>query len=120
MKELKKNGRFNYYGTVTDNIVCNKLIKMYKNDQVFILDISSNKDGRCVSIPFATIIPLHDLPQSLERLPKDKVIAVYSSDPEVEEEAYNYLLSEGFDVKIVLENFYSSFEFKPSVIDHIH
>lgn len=120
MKELKKERRFNYYGTITENIVCNKLMKMYKNDQVFILDISTENDGRCISIPFATIMPLHKLPECLDKLPKEKVIAVYSSDPEVEEEAYSYLLNEGFDVRIVLENFYSSFEFKPSIIEHSH
>lgn len=104
MKELVKNMGYSYFGTVTKKIVIDKLMEMYLSDEVFILDVRSEEENENISFPFAKNIPLHKLPKRLNELPKDKTIAVFCSQATKATMAYTYLVQEGFDVKLVLEN----------------
>ncbi len=88
-----------------------------KDDATFILlDVRTEKELNYVTLPFATHIPLHELPHRLDELPKDKLIVTFCSSIFRSAVAYTYLLANGYDnVKSLTDSMENLVKiFKPS------
>lgn len=72
---LLKDMDLAYFGTGTHKISFEKMIELYKEDKVFILDVRAKEEIECVKLPFAYNIPTHEIPDRINEIPKDKTIA---------------------------------------------
>mgnify|MGYP001556834968 CR=1 FL=1 len=92
-------------------------VKAIGDDNCFIIDVRTDKELEYVSLPFATHIPLAELPARKDEIPKDKQIIVYCSTIFRAAVAYTYLLANGFPkvkgVPVSMEEIVSVFKPKP-------
>lgn len=93
------------------------LMKAAYNDDFFIIDVRSEKELAYITFPFATNIPLAELPARMGEIPKDKKVVVLCSTIFRAAVAYTYLKANGFsDVKGVpasLEEIVAVYKPKP-------
>lgn len=117
LKELVKTLDLEYFGDGNHKISFEKLMDMLQSDSIYIIDLRSKKESKYVSFPFIENIPLHELPEQIYKLPKDKTIALFCSSQTRAYIAFTYLLCEGYDAKIIAENI-SDFanHFKPGYV----
>lgn len=107
MKEIDnviRKMNLDFFGTGSHRIVFDQLMDLIKKDDVFLLDVRTKEELQYVVIPFANNIPLHEIPDNLDRLPKNKLIAVYCTSCIRAAIAYSYLLSRGYNVKVILSH----------------
>ena len=103
-KELIKTLDLNYFGSGKHTINLEKPINMFHSDSIYIIDIRSRNECKYVSFPFTENIPLHELPNHIHKLPKNKTIALFCSSQKRAFIANTHLLSEGFDAKNITED----------------
>jgi rhodanese-related sulfurtransferase len=79
-----------------------KFLELYQEGKAILLDVRTKDEVEIFSINLGINIPLHELPDNLDRIPKDKLVATFCSGKVRAAVAYTYLLSEGFEnVKIL-------------------
>ncbi|WP_457560830.1 rhodanese-like domain-containing protein [Caminibacter sp.] len=79
-----------------------EFIKMFKEKKAILLDIREDLEREAVRFPFAIEIPLEKLPENLEKLPKDKIIACACPGGYRSLFATAYLRSIGFNAKNII------------------
>lgn len=88
---------FEFFGSGQHGMSVEGMRKNLGNDHFLFLDVRSNEEVGHVSFPFAKHIPLSELPQRINELPKDKLIVAFCSSVFRGAIAYTYLLSQGFE-----------------------
>lgn len=88
---------FNFFGSGEHGMSIEGMRKVLGNDHFVFLDVRCEKEVAYVSFPFAVHIPLNELPERLEELPKDKMIVTFCSSVFRGAIAYTYLLANGFE-----------------------
>lgn len=88
---------FDFLGTGDHSMSVDGLRKVLGNDHFFFLDIRTNQELVYAAFPFATHIPLDELPRRIDELPKDKCIVAFCSSIFRGAVAYTYLRGRGFD-----------------------
>lgn len=79
-----------------------KFLELYQEGKAILLDVRTKDEVEIFSINLGINIPLHELPDNLDRIPKDKLVATFCPEKVRAAIAYTYLLSEGFEnVKIL-------------------
>ncbi|SDL50295.1 Rhodanese-related sulfurtransferase [Maridesulfovibrio ferrireducens] len=71
--------------------------KALGNDHFIFLDVRTELEQGYMVFPFATNIPLHELPKRINELPKDKFIILFCTSIFRSAVAYTYLRANGFD-----------------------
>ncbi|WP_320169504.1 rhodanese-like domain-containing protein [Maridesulfovibrio sp.] len=66
------------------------------NDTVFI-DVRTGKEIGYVSFPFATHIPMNELPERISEVPRDKQVVLFCSSVFRAAVSYTYLRANGFE-----------------------
>ncbi len=102
LAELIKTMDFEFFGNGSHCINFDKMMDLYKKDEVLLLDVRAKEELKYVVIPFAKNIPLHEIPDNLSVLTKDKLIVVYCTSNIRSAIACAYLLLEGYRVKVLL------------------
>lgn len=102
LAELIKTMDFDFFGNGLHCINFDQMMNLYKKDEILLLDVRSKEELKYVSLPFAKNIPLHEIPDNLSVLTKDKLIVVYCTSNVRSAIACTYLLSEGYKVKVLL------------------
>jgi rhodanese-related sulfurtransferase len=74
----------------------------WKKGEAIILDVRSKEEADLVSINCGVNIPLNELPDRYQELPKDKTIAVFCPGKIRAAMAYAFLKTKGFDNVFVL------------------
>jgi len=100
MNELNKvlmEMDFEFLGSGKHGMSIDGMRKVLGNDDFVFLDVRSDRELEYVSFPFAHHIPLKDLPQRLEELPKDKCIVAFCSAVFRGAVAYTFLRANGFE-----------------------
>ncbi len=97
LSEMISKMDFDFFGSGQHGMSVEGLRKNIGNDHVLLLDVRSKEEAGHVSFPFATHIPLNELPSRIDDLPKDKLIVAFCSSVFRGAIAYTYLLSQGFD-----------------------
>ena len=96
---------FAFFGSGQHSMGVEGMQKNIGNEHVLFLDVRTDEEVSHVSFPFATHIPLNELPDRINELPKDKLIVPFCSSVFRGAIAYTYLLSQGFEeVKALTAN----------------
>lgn len=88
---------FDFLGTGDHAMSVDAMRKVLGNDHFFFLDIRTEQELAYAAFPFATHIPLHELPKRVNELPKEKCIVAFCSSVFRGAVAYTYLQANGFD-----------------------
>jgi len=103
--ELLRNFDLAYFGTGQHKIGMEKALSLIKDEKVIILDVRSREEIDMLDHKFALSIPLNELPDRLDELSKDKMIAIFCTSGTRSTIASIYLQVNGFEqVKIVPES----------------
>jgi len=76
-----------------------EIIELLNEDKIILLDVRYPFETKLWGFSFTTNIPLNELPNNLDKLPKDKTIVCICPESTRSNMACIYLLSEGFDAK---------------------
>lgn len=96
---------FSFFGSGQHGMSVEGMQKNLENNHVLFLDVRTNEEVDHVSFPFAKHIPLNELPDRINEVPKDKLIVAFCASVFRGAIAYTYLLSQGFEeVKALTAN----------------
>jgi rhodanese-related sulfurtransferase len=76
-----------------------EFIELFKEKKAVLLDIREDFEREAVRFPFAIEIPLNKLPDNLDKLPKDKIIACACPNAYRSVFATKYLNYKGFNAR---------------------
>ncbi len=103
LDELLKKMDIDFFGTSQHGVGVDGAIKLIKDNNVFFLDVRTHEEYKFLQFPFAHHIPLNELPERLNEVPKEKLVITFCSSIVRAAIAYTYLLEKGFDkVKVFL------------------
>lgn len=100
--DLLRKLDLNYLGNGKHKISFEKTMELRKENKVFILDVRTKEENECVKIGFAKNIPINEIPDKINEIPKDKTVVVFCSSATRATIVYTYLQLNGYnDVKII-------------------
>jgi rhodanese-related sulfurtransferase len=112
VEQVLRKMTLDFFGTGKHKITPEKL---FETENVCLLDVRSGEEAGSISINMgyhANIecknIPVNELPDRLEDIPREKLIAVFCPANVRSAMAYTYLLVNGFDNVRIVEGGYSS------------
>ncbi|HSO71685.1 MAG TPA: rhodanese-like domain-containing protein [Thermodesulfobacteriota bacterium] len=85
------------------SITVEEAVKFLHHPNFIFLDVRTPEERDLVSFPFALHIPLHELPDRLEELPKDKFFITFCFNGARAILAYAFLRTRGLDAVKALE-----------------
>jgi rhodanese-related sulfurtransferase len=88
---------FNFLGAGEHTMSVDGMRKVLGNDHFFFLDVRTAEEVQHLAFPFATNIPLNELPARKGELPKDKCIVAFCSSIFRGAVVYTFLRANGFD-----------------------
>ena len=103
LENILRKMDFNFFGSGQHTIGMEKAARLIgKKDRAIFLDVRTPEEVNLLPFPFALHIPVNELPERLNELPKDKLIIIFCSSIVRAAIVYPYLLAKGFDeVKIL-------------------
>ncbi len=112
MEQVLRNMTLEFFGTGKHKALPEKLLE---TDNVLLLDVRTKEESQSVSIKFephpniiSKNIPLHELPDRIGEIPKNKFIAIFCPGNFRSGMAYLYLLFNGFTQVRILIGGYSA------------
>ncbi len=84
-------------------ISLDKFLELWNKGKAIMLDVRLKEEVELSTFNFGINIPLHKLPENLEKIPKNKLVAIVCHGKTRASIAYTYLLSEGFENVKVLD-----------------
>ncbi|HHL41034.1 MAG TPA: rhodanese-like domain-containing protein [Candidatus Bathyarchaeota archaeon] len=118
IENVMRSLTFEFFGGGKHKIKPNEFLA---KDNALFLDVRSKEEANTLSfellqhkIPVLNI-PINEVPDRLEEIPKDRFIGVFCSSSVRSSIVYIYLRSKGYDNVLILEGGYNSIaeEFKP-------
>ncbi len=110
MESLLKNLTLDFFGTGQHKITPEKLMQ---KENVFLLDVRSREEAETLTFSFkhhpnitCENIPLNELPDKIDNIPKEKFIAIFCPASVRSSIAFAYLLSRGFKNVRIIEGGY--------------
>jgi rhodanese-related sulfurtransferase len=95
--DILKEMDFDFFGSGEYGMSLEEAQRVLSNDHFIFLDIRTSEEVERVTFPFAKHIPLNELPDRLDELPKDKFIVPFCASVFRAAMAYVYLLTKGYD-----------------------
>ena len=95
--DILKEMDFDFFGSGEYGMSLEEAQRVLSNDHFIFLDIRTSEEVERVTFPFAKHIPLNELPDRLNELPKDKFIVPFCASVFRAAMAYAYLLTKGYD-----------------------
>jgi rhodanese-related sulfurtransferase len=95
--DILKEMDFNFFGAGEYGMSLEEAQRVLSNDHFVFLDIRTDEEVSQVCFPFAKHIPLNELPDRLNEVPKDKFIVPFCASVFRAAMAYAYLLTKGYD-----------------------
>ncbi len=93
---------FEYWSTGQHKIEPAAFMEKWARGEAVLLDVRDEAETEYISFPFAIHIPINQLPDRLDELPRDKLIATFCSGGDRANVAFAYLHTHGFDnVRII-------------------
>lgn len=93
---------FEYWSTGQHKIAPQAFLEKWAKGEAVLLDVRDETEAEFISLPFALHIPVHQLPERLDEIPRDKLVAVFCSGGDRANVAFAYLHAKGFDnVRII-------------------
>ncbi len=88
---------FEFLGSGEHSISVDGFRTVLNNDHFVFLDVRTDEENKYQSYPFATHIPLSELPSRHGELPRDKCVIVFCSSIFRGAAGYVYLRAQGFE-----------------------
>lgn len=88
---------FNFLGSGKHAVTERDFFNLLSDDNAFFLDVRTDEELGCSSYPWAHHIPVHQLPERIKELPKDKLIVPFCSSVFRASIAWAWLKDKGFD-----------------------
>ena len=95
MKDVIKKMDLNFFASAQHRLKLDEFKKLFMEDKVVAIDVRSREENEMMSFKFAKNIPLNELPEHLDEIPKDKTVAVFCYDDIRGTIAYCFLQSLG-------------------------
>jgi len=103
--ELLRKFDLDFFGSGKHKMTIEKAMELKKEDKVFILDVRSEQENDYLKFEFATNIPTSEIPDRVQEIPKDKIVAIFCTSATRATIVYTYLKVAGYeDVKIITNN----------------
>lgn len=88
---------FDYWSTGQHKIMPAVFFEKWARGEAVLLDVRTEEEHRHLALPFALHIPIHELPQRLSEVPRDKLVATFCSGGDRAAVAFTYLHAQGFE-----------------------
>ena len=95
MKDVIKKMDLNFFASAQHRLKLDEFKKLFMEDKVVAIDVRSREENEMMSFKFAKNIPLNELPEHLDEIPKDKAVAVFCPGKTRGAIAYCFLQSLG-------------------------
>jgi rhodanese-related sulfurtransferase len=107
-----------FWGTAQHKITPAQFFEHQASEGAVLLDLRSPEEAIQLAIPFALHIPIDQLPQRLDEVPSDRLVATFCSSATRAVVAWVYLQLHGRDQARILDAGYSEFtdELKPGKV----
>jgi rhodanese-related sulfurtransferase len=98
---------FDFWSTGQHKVVPSVFFEKWTKGEAVLLDVRAVQEKEFVALPFALAIPIHELPQRLNEIPHDKLVATFCSGGDRAGVAFAYLRTLGFDNVRILKATYA-------------
>jgi len=98
---------FEFWSTGQHKVVPNIFFEKWAKGEAILLDVRAAQEKDFVTLPFALAIPIDELPQHLNEIPHDKLVAAFCSGGDRAGLAFAYLQIQGFDNVRILKATYT-------------
>ena len=103
--DLLREFDLTFFGNGKHKITIEKVMELKKEDKVFILDVRSKQENDYLKFEFATNIPVNEIPDRIQEIPKDKIVAIFCTSATRATIVYTYLRLAGYEnVKILINS----------------
>jgi rhodanese-related sulfurtransferase len=97
---------FEFWSTGQHKVDPHAFIEKWAGGEAILLDVRAAQEIDFVTLPFALAIPINELPQRLNEIPRNKLVAAFCSGGDRAGVAFAYLQTMGFDnVRILKANY---------------
>ena len=98
---------FDFWSTAQHKTMPAAFLEKWSNGEAVLLDVRASQEKDFVALPFALAIPINELPQRLEEIPHDKLVATFCSGGDRAGVAFAYLQAQGFTNVRILKATYA-------------
>ena len=107
-----------FWGTAQHKVTPAQFFERYQTENAVLLDLRSPEEIGFLALPFALHIPVHELPDRWEEIPKDRLVAAFCSSTTRAVVAWVYLQMLGLDKVRILDAHYAELtaELKPGKV----
>jgi rhodanese-related sulfurtransferase len=102
--ELLRGFDLDFCGNGKHKISFEKAMELKKENKALFLDVRTKEEIECVDFQFAKSIPMNEIPDRMEEIPKDKTIAIFCSSSTRATIVYSYLQLAGYEGARILSN----------------
>ena len=99
---------FEHWSTGQHIIDATAFLKMQAQGRAVLLDVRTEEEARAVSFPHALHIPLNELPDRFDEVPRGRLVATFCSGGDRAAIAYAYLRVHGHPQVRILKGGYST------------
>jgi len=96
LNQVLKEMDFQFFSAGGHGMSIEGMRKVLGNDHFLFLDVRTDEEVKYLSFPFALNIPLNELPDRLDEVPRDKFIIPFCSSVFRGAVAYTYLMAKGY------------------------
>lgn len=114
LKELD----LSYWGTAQHKVTPAQFFERQESEGAVLLDLRSPEEASQLVFPFALHIPINELPDRLDEIPSDKLVATFCSSATRAVVGWTFLQLKGFEKARILDAHYQELtaELKPGKI----
>ncbi len=98
---------FEFWSTSQHKIMPAAFFEKWARGEAVLLDVRAAQEKDFIALPFALAIPINELPQRLNEIPHDKLVATFCSGGDRAGVAFAYLQTQGFDNARILKANYA-------------
>ncbi len=98
---------FEFWSTGQHKVAPAIFFEKWTKGDAILLDVRAAQEKDFVALPFALAIPIDKLPQRLNEIPRDKLVAAFCSGGDRAGVAFAYLQTLGFDNVRILKATYT-------------
>lgn len=102
-KDFLRKVNLEYFASGKHRLTLDQFKELYFKDEVVLIDVRTKDENAVASFSFARNIPLEDLPDRLNDIPKDKTSALFCSGKVRSVMAYVFLQAQGFIQSKILD-----------------
>lgn len=88
---------FDYWSTGQHKIIPAAFFERWADEEAVLLDVRTKAEVDHIALPFALHIPVNQLPDRLDEVPRDGLVATFCSSADRAGVAFAYLQAQGFD-----------------------